>query len=1592
VKGPTPTAEAPAPSVDPPPVDPEIICRDQLDSEVTLHASGLSPVPIDIPDDPKVALPDVTLIRGHDLDGTEVGEPDQVLWSGDPDADETNAFDAEGEPLLYWDSQEQMRIRVNQGLTLGTGEDLEPGAERPTGVLEEGVWDVRLENPSESAVDVPKALAVIGQPRVEELTPGLTCLAQGPRTITLDGTRYLRNGSEQAELEVEGVDASFSVDLSECTTIDHESLDAEVCDRAEVELAENSIDVGFPGLNLQNPETAACRTEEDVNLRVVPPPAIDRVVPALACVAQGGRSFVIEGQDFLRVDGDDPLVSVGGMDFAVDSMGGCDPLETQGHDVERCDAITFTVGEGALDPDLYDVLVANPDPAGCDATATGALRIVPPPVIDAVDPSYVCLEDGSREVTVRGSGFLVVDGELPLIEVDSEALDPANVEPADCDMDPLDVGELSVSTCDSLVLSLAQDGVATGNPTVRVQNPDPAGCEDEAADIWTVLPRPTLASAAPQPICNEQGDDVLTLTGTGFLDFDGNAPGVTVGGIDATAVEVTDSSCEDVAGRSDGRLCTELQVTFAAGSLPEGLHEVVVENTDPAGCVTQEAVTMVVLDAPEVASVQPSPVCLDQGDVDITVTGVGFVGIGTDLPSVTVGGVTATNVALTAGSCTDVAGVDDTVQCTELTATLAMDALTEGTVNRVTVTNPATADCASEEEVDLEVVPPPAVTSLDSAEVCTGGGSVEVSGTNLAGITAQLVDPDTQGVIDAINTVVNDDGTSATITFGSGVQPDIYNLVIASASGCGTTAGDTVEAVLGPVVFYMDPPVAYNGIALRSTIYASDVTTTPTNVILTPEGGGEQADQELLTNVSWDAGDPNRVGGTVPAGLDEGVYDVTLDFAGSCNAVLPAGLTVEADATIALLSPALQPPFGEAGTDTAVNVEAKATDDLVDDEVNFESTPRAYLSSASLDAAEPLRAVTFESEERLTAIVPDTLPEGTYDLVVVNPSGEVGFQAAAFQTTAVAPPIIDDVSPTQLDNDIARDITITGENFFNPSSDVSVTLECVVAGGSMPTTVGPLSLDGASTDTSLIAEVPSGISHGSICVVRVDNTANSTYDEFSAITVTNPASKLPPFQAGSDLGEGRRAPASVIGDATREARFLYAIGGDDGDAANPKVSVEAAAFGRFGDVGQWRTVQTELPEGITQAQAIVGGRYVYLFGGLVQDGGTVPSNGILRAQILDPSDAPAVTDVDLRFYSTPDADPDTRDGLAPGAYTYVVSAVYDGTDEDNPGGESLASEPVTIYAPDVPDGVEIEISWDPVSGTGGPAVSYRIYRVLEADGPVSTLRQIAEISPPDPLTFVDLNPESFLDAEKAPLLPGDLGEWRTMPETLVSARAASGITLANDPNCDTYLYLVGGYDDGATESTTYEYATFDTLTGDLGTFSEADASGNGLAARRELASFVASDANSSMINPGSGCEAYLYASSGFSGSGGGTSWVNTIQDAPVESGGTLGTFTTSLNMGGSPQLYAGHAGFFSSDGVYVMGGAMNQGATPGATNVANQADMVSVPNLSNFSSASNNLLQARYLPGFARRGAFFYLVGGADASGAPLTSTESNVR
>src|SRR5262249_26366439 len=145
----------------------------------------------------------------------------------------------------------------------------------------------------------------------------------------------------------------------------------------------------------------------------------------------------------------------------------------------------------------------------------------------------------------------------------------------------------------------------------------------------------------------------------------------------------------------------------------------------------------------------------------------------------------------------------------------------------VTVTNPPPADCFSQETVMLTVNDPPVVTDVKPGSVCAGGTTLEVDGTGFQmGATVGLVDQKGGGMVGATGTMVNAGGTQiTTTTMPGGAVGDTYDVVVTNPDGCtDKVPHKAVAMVPGPIVFYADPEVVYNGVNTRVTLYATLLT------------------------------------------------------------------------------------------------------------------------------------------------------------------------------------------------------------------------------------------------------------------------------------------------------------------------------------------------------------------------------------------------------------------------------------------------------------------------------------------------------------------------------------------------------------------------------------------------------------------------------------------------------------------------------------------------------------------------------------------------------------------------------------------------
>jgi len=1615
VTGPKPAIEPPSQEASPPPVEPPIICNAQLTSEVTLHGEDFSPVPIDIPNDPKVALPDITLTRSHAIDGSEVGEPEVVLYSGDADADTTNTMDADGEPLVSWDSQQQMRFRVNQGLMLPSGDE---------GMLAQGVYDVTVENANGDKTESLQSLAVVDKPSIGELSPGVVCLEQGERTITLTGESFLRNGSDQVMMHAEDVDAPFAVVLpeSDCTAVANEGVDAEICTTADVTLAMDSIAVGFPALNLHNPETAACTTEEDIKLRVVRQPVIDRVVEPMGCVAQGERVFVIEGADFLRIDDVPPVVTVGDTEFAVDSMD-CedDEFGTQDRNkLEQCSAITITVGEGELSPDLYTVVVDNPQPAGCTATATGALRIVAPPAVTQVQPPLVCLDNGARDIVVLGTDFLTVDGVVPMVVVDGNTIDEATVVPAGCAaIEPEMVDGPAVEVCTELTVTVPEAGAAIGLVAVSVTNPDPAGCSDERADLLEVVAGPEIDDVQPALVCAVDGMKSLTISGSQFLRIDGAAPVVTIGGTPAALDAMNCVAPRDVNGLSV-ETCDSIDVTVAMGALPEGQPEVMVENPGPAGCMAARSDLLTVPPALELAAASPANICQFAKDpaYAVTLTGAGFLRVDGADPTLTFGGGAFASVDYPVDDCQDLAVDGQSVStCSTIETTVDLSGAETDTLGpiEIAIDNSHVAECPLTDTIEFNVVEPPRVDLIDIVgadvddQVCDGVGLVLVlTGDNFA--DGAIVTLTNNNMTITSDPVVVDTPMQITATFAGGLPFDddtTWDLLVDNGGGCADGMVDAINVNPNPLVFFVDPPVVYNEVSIDATIFASGLSVTSAlDFVEVIDGAGTAT---VLCNMDGmtgpgdipDCDNPraNRIIANIPGELGNptftaGDYEVHVTTTIGCETEIPGNLAITATKNDALLT-SIEPSYVSPSVPTPVTVNG----------MGFLQVPRLYLTPVGMGKATALRAVEMSDTTRLTAVVPAGVTPGVYHLILVNADGEVALLDSAVTVTVGEPPVITSVVPASLVANSISDITLIGANFDDAVAPV-IELECLSGATITGTAVAT-----PDTNTATATFDTSAVSGGDVCLARLINPDGSFF-EFSAVSITNGSLNLGAWSAESAMTTGRRALSLEAGRPTNTSRFVYAIGGDSGTAVATEIgstvhdTVESVPVDLFGSLGSW-SLQRNTMSPRTWAGSARIGRFIYVTGGHDGNGAT---DTLQRAQILDPLATPDIADLD----AIP-GDPVAMTGHGEGLLYYRVAAVFPADDPSNPSGEGLAGEVLPVDLPATPDGIVLTLTWEEITGASG----YRIYRSPAADASVDQMELLTEVTCgvnncdcgadiDGVLTLCPVRDDGTgtTDANETPMPTGSLGAWHTVggPNCgdvdclLETARESHATVAVEDPAAagTYYLYAFGGRDGGGAELDSYEVATVtvNALTGEQTVGDWVQEVGALSVARAELGAFVMTSDNAKAISDPA--DVWIYVGPGRAGNG-----LEAVMDVSMLiAGGSLGNPLATVDMSDQPGQDAGYGYGAANDQLFIFGGAggapsSNGGSAklcggPGSPGGCDPGPPDLEPGAWN-GLGSGAPLDPRIYAGSTQESAFFFLCGGHDGAAA-LDTTERTVQ
>ncbi|GMV39045.1 MAG: hypothetical protein AMXMBFR64_07610 [Myxococcales bacterium] len=938
-----------------------------------------------------------------------------------------------------------------------------------------------------------------------------------------------------------------------------------------------------------------------------------------------------------------------------------------------------------------------------------------------------------------------------------------------------------------------------------------------------------------------------------------------------------------------------------------------------------------------VTAVLPPVICAghEPPEAVLSASGRGFLRVGGVGPAVTLDGAAA---PFTLEGCAPIHGVFVAAEgCTTLRLTLP------GTLpvgdHPIEVTHPTAAPCPL--AAVLSVGEPPIVSAVEPPRVCEGPGIVAVLG---SGFVAG-----SQVAVEAHASTSDTLSPSELLVSLGALTPGTWDVTVSNGPDCEDTLPGALEVLPNPIVFFVDPPVVYNGIDLQATIYVSGINDGAVSAVQIRPTGTTQPWLPL----DFAPGGALTVRATIPADLvppgESQTWDVLVTDAAGCKGTLAGSLVLTQRLTLELAS--VTPPFGWTASPTAVSV--RAVTPPAPGNAAFVPLPRVYLNPVSGGEATPIQAVALVDAGRLTALVPDGLTPGDYDLIAVNPTGEVGVLEGGFRVTAAPPPLVDVVAPGSIPTGSPASIRVRGSFFSAPA----VTATCLEPGGVLAGYAATL----ATVSPTLIeATLPGAqMTQGSVCVIRVTN-GDGSFADWSAVAVTNPAENIGDSVAGPPMSTARRAPGLVIGRATRASAFVYAIGGDGGSEA--LATIEAAPLDEFGVLGAFSTLDP-LPAPRTLAGAATVGRFLYVVGG-DEGGGAVAS--VLRAEVLRPEDAPRVTDVAIAL---------SPDGLGPGLWYYRVAAVMGAGDADNPGGETLPSDPLPIQVPPgLPLTLRPTLTWSAVPG----AASYRVYRSAAPGASASALGLLAETG------------STGLTDPGGPTTPatmravGDLGVWHSAP-SLQTARSSHGVAVARDPAdaATLHIYAVGGLGpSGALASVERLTVTMDADGGQ--TMGAWVPSPSLTAARSALAAATVDESATVRVTEE---ESWIYAGSGEDGG-----VVSTLESAQVLPGGALTSWSSALKGGSGPKR-TGYALMAASNQVFLFGGA---GGAPSGNSESGQlcgpgySKCTESGTLSNLNATGASMAVARRLFGSTLGSGRFFFAGGQTPGGV-TAAVESTI-
>lgn len=608
------------------------------------------------------------------------------------------------------------------------------------------------------------------------------------------------------------------------------------------------------------PQVVSCHSEDEgYYVVIISPPSISNVEPSMICLADSDRRVTVRGSDFLNYNGATPSIIINNQSQVLDgSLQSCSIKDVRGQDVQLCSQFQTVIRNQTItNISYFPLILTNPvapeahpvadvtKSAPCDVTARGLLTVVPPAIISDVYPIAIC--SATNSITISGEWFLTYTSNAtgnvskPLVNLNSDVVSTTKTTMVNSTCLPFQAHNyFDTFACDQVTVAINANSFASNSAVLlEMKIPEPLNCSADNDYYFAVVSKPTIISVSPNVVCNRVSETLVTLQGSNFLKVDGQLAmfSLVVGQNNFSLTVVNDTGCTPVPLPLSSHLvslCSAVVVSVPAFAAPSGLSSATISVVSPDTPECRVEFSSLIYFAPEpaVASIEDSFIC--QGtqsnvtDTLLTIKGRGYsyVVYNSMVPAISVNGVpyTGSQSMQNCSSSVSVSGTTVAQICETMVIAFNYSQIQAMNIGpqRFTITQPAPISCSYVDSSSFNIIGPAVIYSISPSTLCAGelnllilNGSALTEATQITLVMGNsTLYPTEQNFIDVNRLSVAFDP--------EGLVAGVWQLVAVNPGfGCSTPNLRAVTVKPKLFIFFVDPPVVYNGIQVQATVYTS---------------------------------------------------------------------------------------------------------------------------------------------------------------------------------------------------------------------------------------------------------------------------------------------------------------------------------------------------------------------------------------------------------------------------------------------------------------------------------------------------------------------------------------------------------------------------------------------------------------------------------------------------------------------------------------------------------------------------------------------------------------------------------------------------